>query len=219
MLCFWRDPEKGLAEFTRASGIDLPQQITLSFEYCVEAQKGRGRPSQTDLMLISDQYAVAIEAKYTEPPYEKVKDWLGESDNKRLVLEGWLDLINAKAIEGRAGIDEILDLPYQMVHRLASACFLDRPQNVLVYQGFDMDHEKTTYYRENLERLIKLFQMPGNFSAFLINQPLRKSPRYMQLQDKWNNSNPKPRMSDDVLSTMNDKDCILFGAPKVWKID
>jgi len=216
MLCFWRDPEAAFTEIARTIRIDPPQHMTLSFEYCVAAQKGNGRASQTDLMLISDQHSVAIEAKYTEPPYEKVKAWIGDSDNRRLVLEGWLDLINAKAIEGIVGVDEILDFPYQMIHRLASACFLDRPKNILVYQCFDLNQDKTDYYLTNLEQLIGLFQMQETFSAFLTNQFMLKSSEYQQLQNRWNNG--ERRMSNAVLDSMKKEDFIGFIEPKVLKI-
>ena len=209
MLCFWRDPDFGLAEIAHTLQVDPPAQMTLSFEYCVDVQKGKGRPSQTDLMLISDQYSVAIEAKYTEPPYDKVKVWLGQSDNKRLVLEGWLDLINAKAIDGGVRIDDIRDLPYQMIHRLASSCFLDRTVNILAYQCFDLDSKKIDYYRTNLNRLINLFNMPDNFSAFLINQPLRKSSKYQILQNRWQAG--ERRMADAVRSGMKSNNFICFG--------
>lgn len=216
MLCFWRDPESGLDQISRALGLDLPHRVTLSFEYCVDVQKGKGRPSQTDLMLISDQYTVAIEAKYTEPPYEKVKIWMGDSDNKRLVLEGWLDLINNKAGNGDVVVEDILDLPYQMIHRMASACILDRPRNILVYHCFDLNQEKTDYYRENLERLIRLFHMPNNFGAFLINYPLRKSSEYQILQNRWDAGDR--RMSDVVLYGMKKTDFIIFGEPDAMMI-
>ena len=35
-----------------------------------------------------------IEAKRTESPYESVKRWLGDSDNRKLVLDGWLEVID-----------------------------------------------------------------------------------------------------------------------------
>lgn len=216
LLCFWRDPEAAHDKFSRLLNLTPSPELTLSFEYCVDAQKGDGRASQTDLMLISDQYSVAIEAKYTEGAYEKVKAWLGDSENRKLVLEGWLNLINAKTIEGKVRVDEILDLPYQMIHRLASACFLDRPNNILVYQCFDLNQGKTDYYRENLKRLVGLFHMPDRFSAFLISQSLWKSSEYDQLQNRWNEG--ERRMSNVLLEGMQDADFIEFGEPKVWKI-
>ena len=62
MLCFCRDPEAALTRVTRTLGLDPPRQLTLSFAYGLVVGKGRGRPARTDLLLIADQYAVAIEA-------------------------------------------------------------------------------------------------------------------------------------------------------------
>ena len=59
--------------------------LTLSFEHCVNVQKGVGKPSQTDLMLFVNGTCIAVEAKYTEPRYDTVKKWKEDSENKRLV--------------------------------------------------------------------------------------------------------------------------------------
>src|SRR5687767_1602180 len=42
------------------------------FEYEVAPPGVDGNPSQTDAMLLSDAFAIALEAKWTEPRYETV---------------------------------------------------------------------------------------------------------------------------------------------------
>jgi hypothetical protein len=70
--------------------------IEYIFEHETSVIKGKGRASCTDLMIISDDSCISVEAKRTEPPYETVLKWLGNSVNKELVLSGWLEMIKAK---------------------------------------------------------------------------------------------------------------------------
>ena len=70
--------------------------IKYFFEYETKVIKGKGRASCSDLMIISNDICIAVEAKRTEPAYASVMRWLGKSENKKLVLEGWLEIIEAK---------------------------------------------------------------------------------------------------------------------------
>jgi len=70
--------------------------ITYFFESETKVIKGKGRASCTDLMIISNDICIAVEAKRTEPPQASVKKWLGNSENKKCVLEGWFKIIEAK---------------------------------------------------------------------------------------------------------------------------
>jgi hypothetical protein len=89
-------------------------------EFTVNPQDGKGTPSHTDLMLTNGINAVAFEAKWTEPRYETVREWL-DSENRRRVVAGWLSLIRPNV--GRTlSVEEVGDTVYQMVHRAASAC-------------------------------------------------------------------------------------------------
>lgn len=108
----------------------------LFFEYPVPVGKGRGKASMTDLMIITDKHAIAVEAKWTEckEPYEPtIKDWLDENqetkDNRENVLNSWIEYINRyfekqDSSIGEIDADKIADtaIPYQLLHRIASAC-------------------------------------------------------------------------------------------------
>lgn len=67
----------------------------LHFEFKVDPARGCGKASHTDLMVQNSCAAVAIEAKWTEPECASVAEWLGNvaMPNKRLVLQGWTDLV------------------------------------------------------------------------------------------------------------------------------
>lgn len=122
------------------------------FEYPVPVGKGRGKASMTDLMIITDKNAIAVEAKWTEceSQYPSINDWLEEkpqSDNKTTnrneVLDGWIEYINkylGKEVIKRGSIN-LRQIPYQMLHRIASACQVaiclgSGAKAVVVYQLF-----------------------------------------------------------------------------------
>ena len=89
-------------------------------------------------MVTAPEFAVAIEAKWTEPRYELVHEWLGDSPNKAEVLRGWCNLLERRTA-GAVVERDLGMLPYQMIHRAASAC--DEadvlPGCWLVYQVFE----------------------------------------------------------------------------------
>lgn len=78
LLDYWRDTDECLRQFGHAAGLDLSAATELHFEHSVAVRSGRGKPSFTDLMILSPESVVAVEAKYTEPRYASVRNWLGE---------------------------------------------------------------------------------------------------------------------------------------------
>src|SRR4051794_24404723 len=101
--------------------------LDFHFEFKVDHQsQGRGKPSHTDLMAISADACIAIEAKWTEPPYESVTSWLSKgTDNREKVLKGWLSILSLNGAPVSA--DDVRDCEYQMLHRAASACATASP--------------------------------------------------------------------------------------------
>ena len=70
LLEYWRTPESRMRELTAALGLLVPPVTKLSFEHKVHPPQGRGKSSCTDLMVISPEIVIAIEAKWTEPRYQ-----------------------------------------------------------------------------------------------------------------------------------------------------
>ncbi|MDR0815716.1 MAG: hypothetical protein LBN37_08215, partial [Bacteroidales bacterium] len=119
---FWKDAATRLTALETALQMPL-QNAVLCFEYPTAPAQGRGKASMTDLMILSGNRQVSIEAKYTE--YSKmrtktVSDWLNKSDtdNRQKVLAGWWNMI-APFRHNTETPDEI---GYQFLHRTASAC-------------------------------------------------------------------------------------------------
>ena len=159
--------------------------IKYTFEHKTPVLKGRGFPSCTDLMIEFENHNVAIEAKRTEPKYEIVEKWLKDIPNRKLVLEGWLDKINSH-FELKIQLSETLNLPYQLIHRVASACANGKKAHV-VYIGFDLDEKKKKYYIDVLKTFAKISKQKIDlyFYHFLIE----KLDEQVNLENSWNSGN------------------------------
>jgi hypothetical protein len=149
LLDFWRDHERALADYRRVLGVQLTN-ASLSFEHQTPVQRGRGKASHTDLMIDTSDEAIAVEAKFTEPQYELVSEWKGEQPNRTEVLGGWLSLIS-KVTGADVTVQAVTSIPYQMVHRAASACSMGRDVSYVVYHLFGSG--ELTPYAKHLRTL------------------------------------------------------------------
>lgn len=77
LLVYWANPEDRLRDLCANLGCNPSGPLEFHFEFPVPVQHGVGKPSFTDLKILSPTFAIAIEAKYTEPAYQTVKEWLG----------------------------------------------------------------------------------------------------------------------------------------------
>jgi len=152
------------------------------FEHETPVINGKGRPSCTDLMIESHDTCIAVEAKRTEPSYSIVKKWLGSSDNKKRVLNGWLEIISGY-VGNKIDIGMVENLPYQLIHRVASACFMKKLKTHVVYLGFELDKAKMNYYSSNIDLLLKLLN--NKISIKLICFQIDKSEEQTKLELLW----------------------------------
>ena len=176
LVQFWKPKRHGLKKvLVDACRLDCKGRDVekYCFEYPVPVHPkcgGRGKASMTDLMIITSSYVVAIEAKYTEylcGKQESISQWLNNpsegrdetiSANRKKVLQGWLSYIVKKGCAKQEQIDgllgELSDVPYQLFHRIASACAasLDpKRKPVVIYQVFCDEKEKA----EDFSRITK----------------------------------------------------------------
>lgn len=159
----------------------------LHCEFKVKPARGKPKASQTDLMLLSDDRAVAIEAKWNEPPYETVARWLarqGKDSTKSEVLEGWIDMLRGRA-SGCAAAADFASATYQMVHRAASACHDATFSSAVVYLTFkpSADRRAATadHLRSRLRHLHGLLGNPGDFPFYLAEVDLEPTDTYLKL--------------------------------------
>lgn len=175
----------------------LPEGSELYFEYGISVPDGygRGKASMTDLMIISKQHAIAIEAKYTEVAkrYETIRSWLKKSskaddNNRDKVLNGWLKYISeancfAANLKDSERQIQIKNVPYQLVHRIASACAVANRMNVspaVIYQIF-YDKEtciKAAKFATNLlHSWINDLGLKSDFKFYAIGVPTYYKPQ------------------------------------------
>ncbi len=189
LLDFWRVPELRLEEFSRTIGIERIDSAKLFFEFPVPVRRGRGKPSFTDLLIVGENVAMAVEAKFTEPPYEDVRSWLGPTptDNRIAVLEGWLESVRAVTACRIERVD-VLDLPYQLIHRTASACSLSGPRRIVVYQTFEcqtLGWVTSSHCIEALSALCNLVGGGASLAFRLVTCALEPSSEWRGLKARW----------------------------------
>lgn len=153
------------------------QSMTKVFEFSVPPLEGQGKPSVTDLMLSSEEIQIAIEAEFTEmfdTDYQTVSQWLEEGSyaNRLAILDGWCDLLNPyldTTITANSSFIE--DMPYQLLHRAASAC-MDKPERaVLWYQLFReegvLSHEDVRAFEHKVVRCVENLHFSKQFTVLI----------------------------------------------------
>jgi len=171
------------------------------FEYETNVVKGKGFPSCTDLMIINESESICIEAKRTEPEYIKVANWLNGTRNRSEVLDGWISLIN-KSSNKIITVEDIQNIPYQMIHRAASACSVHRLKNSLVYIGFDLSDKMIDYYRKNLQIIKNIFG--ENMQVILGKFNIQCSQKYKNIEIDWNSK--KSGLSSKIIELIINED-------------
>lgn len=181
----------------------MPESARLHFEFRVAPPRGRGKSSHTDLMACCDDRALAIEAKWREPRYQTVREWLtghrddngiesrGEAearpeDNRTEVLFGWLELLQSQALCSLQ-CEHVSDVVYQMLHRAASVCAAsEHPQ--LAYLQFKLlsdgqpEDRVPPHHYDDLKSLHNVLGQPARFQLHAIEWPMRATEAFHALQ-------------------------------------
>jgi hypothetical protein len=159
----------------------------LHLEYELKPPKGQGTASHTDIMLIQRNRMVAVECKWTEPPYEKVAHWLTQGDspeNRREVMGGWLSLLQSHAHK-ELQIDQFGSAVYQTVHRAASACATGRKPTLAYIQFCPLPNgaEVCSTLRYDLEYLYTLLGTPDKFPVWLVEVVVKTTDGFEQIRN------------------------------------
>lgn len=145
---FW-EPNKKLGKFiillNSQESIDISNSDRY-FEYPTPCEKNGEKlesssPSMTDLMIINEKYQIAIEGKYTEyseGKYQTINEWNNKNAaHKENIKNRWFEYIKECGATSKESVDG--DIPYQFLHRTASACYKCAETGkipVLIYQLF-----------------------------------------------------------------------------------
>ena len=185
LLEYSRSPEPRIRELTEALSLPMPQRVRLDFEHRVYPQRRKGKASHTDLMVTSPEIAIAIEAKWTEPRDETVGSWRGNSRKRRKVLRGWFDLLERRGA-GPILKRDVHNLPYQMVHRAAAACYVkDASNRWLVYLVFESTATKRFEYLTDLVGLRDALGPESSLGIALARCRIEPSLSLTGLRQRW----------------------------------
>ena len=190
LLEYWRSPEERMEELTAALRLPLPRRVELNFEHTVYPPRGRGKASCTDLMVTSAELVMAIEAKWTERRYEAVEDWRSDSANpanRMEVLRAWCDLLERRGANPIRE-DDLSRLPYQMIHRAASACHPPgaATSRCLVYLLFDTTTKERDKYLVDLHHLSDVLGSQSLLGIALAECTIEPFRRLVELRTRWN---------------------------------
>lgn len=203
----------------------------LHMEFKVNPPRGKGRPSQTDLMARTGDKAIAVEAKWTEPRYPNVSQ-RAASDNQDAddpkdkddanrcdVIQGWIDLIQPR-VSRSLSREDFGDCVYQMLHRAASTC-ATAPQPVLAYLIFSVqaksgyDVGKKDFYRTDLVHLHSVLGRPAGFPFYLINMELKPTPAFRDIEPLRKGAEST---AERVRRALLSEKLFEFGVPHITKI-
>jgi hypothetical protein len=183
LVQFWKKTDRRLKELFCEIDLECDNPI-LCFEYPTKPKKGRGKSSMTDLMILGNDFKIAVEAKFTE--YVKMKSnpislWKTKTDNienKQRVLDYWTNLIKPFS----KGLDDLLlqQIDYQFFHRTASAC-KETENAIVIYQLFYDRHtlKDLERFKNELGKYIEIINPNDNLSFYIweieVNQIIKES--------------------------------------------
>lgn len=184
LVQFWKDTDKRLDHLFKKLDLECNTPI-LCFEYPTKPKEGKGKSSMTDLMILSNDFKIAIEAKFTE--YKKIKsdlidNWIRSGkneENRKKVLNYWTSLI--KPFSNGYDDASLNQMSYQFYHRVASACHNtnDTMTAFVVYQVF-YDDETIGFleeYKNKLRDYIKILNLNHRLRFYIweieVNQKIK----------------------------------------------
>lgn len=217
-LQYWRNPTERLIHLSGNLGIALPKEFVLDVEHEVDVVFGEGRSSCTDMKIISPECSIAIEAKFKESRYRTCSKWLLDTnapENKRLVLKGWLKLINDYNTTDLS-IEDVLELPYQVIHRTASACHGSSPNKFLVYQVFNPSKRKENMYNKDLFRLKELLGGNPKLKIYFHKCELKGLQLFNELEKRWNTK--ERDLSEDVVEGLINNSLMITESIDIYSI-
>ena len=184
LLALIKDGGEPLNRLLAAGGLQVSAELHL--EYTVGPTRGRGKASHTDLMAFSDSKSLAVEAKWTEPRYDTVDEWLAKGSNRanrEAVLQGWVDLLEPWS-HRRLQRSQFGGCVYQLVHRAASACANGKTPE-LVYLNFDVSGSDASlhYCRADLKALWEVLGEPKNFRFSHVQMALTPTQEFNNLRN------------------------------------
>jgi hypothetical protein len=224
LLALIKDAGSALESLLEPLGVGTNPKFV--FEHQVETRGGRGKPSHTDLMITSGDRAWAVEAKWTEPRYSTVKEWIAESEragkpdeaqlkrkNREAVANGWLEYIRARGAAA-PDLEACNQVVYQMLHRAASACATgNKPALVyLVFAQATAELPHFEFYANDLKAFHALLGHPSAFPFYLAYVPFKETDAFAAIKTLQKGT---PETAAEVLQALSTTRLFTFAEPEV----
>jgi len=136
LLDYWKNTQEKIKFLKDKLNLES-KNFKLCFEYPTRSYKSK-KSSMSDLMIIGENEKIAVEAKYTEVvkiKIKKIEDWNNNTEDREKVLDYWIDKITPFVVN-QIDKNKIGTIPYQFLHRTASACFENNGKAYVIYQIF-----------------------------------------------------------------------------------
>jgi len=189
----------------------VADDYNICFEYPVKSIKN-ATSSYTDIMLISDKTNIAIESKWTE----KIGDYCRNQKSKRKneVQQHWINIIS-KYIGKDLAIEQFSDIEYQLLHRVASACSLNKDNCIVTYQIFYTDLLSDSFIKE----IVKLKSILDNtkIKFYVDSVKIDFTDIYLKLSNEIKDLNKKTKI-DKIKDTIKQNDLFIFSNESLYQL-
>lgn len=181
----------------------ISDDYNICFEYPVKSIKN-ATSSYTDIMLISNNTNIAIESKWNE----KIGCYCKKQKSKRKneVQQHWINIIS-KYIGKDLIIEQFCDIEYQLLHRVASACSLNKDNCIVIYQIFYNDLLNDSFKKE----IVKLMSILDNpqIKFYVDFVKIDFTDIYVNLNDEIKDLSKKNKI-DKIKDTIKQNDLFIF---------
>lgn len=155
LLQYWKNTDKCINYLFEKLGL-TSDKIKICYEYPTRSYKSN-KCSMTDIMIIGNNFRIAIEGKYTEVKhkYETIEEWNDLTENRKRVIEHWIKIIGpflSELTSNEKILEKLNTFPYQLLHRIASACY-DKPRFAFVIYQIFYDAETLNPMKEFIKYL------------------------------------------------------------------
>ncbi len=176
LLQYWKNTDKCINYLFEKLGL-TSDKIKICYEYPTRSYKSN-KCSMTDIMIIGNNFKIAIEGKYTEVEhkYKTIEEWNDSTENRKCVIEHWVKIIGpflSELTSNEKLLEKLNPFPYQLLHRIASACNNNPELSFVIYQIFydDKTLRDTEQFIEKLENSLKILRFSEKINIFVLKNP------------------------------------------------
>lgn len=204
---YWKNIEN------RVMSLLKENDYKLCFEFPVKSIPC-AKSSYTDLMIVSEKTNIAVESKWNEKIGQSCIKWRRTKERGEEVIKNWLGYIS-KYTRINYSLKEFEDIEYQILHRVASSCSLNKEKCVVLYQLFYEDNKKKDYI-EQLSKM-KLRVRSELIHFYIHNVKIEKKDKYYALEKEIKNRSKNEKV-DLIKNTLKRFKLFSFDDREIYEI-